>query len=370
MDRRHPNAPVPSPGAPADAPRLDPRFWPTLAVAALVTACVAVAWPFLSTAAWAVILAVTAWPAFARLDRALGGRPRLAGFLFAVAGVVVLIVPLVLAGMSAARRAPAAVQAVDYVVQNGVPKPPEAVARLPLVGPRLHDAWESVSEQGDEVLTEYRSEISAAARWLLGRAGSFGLAVLQFALALVIAALLLARADRVLGLLRAFAARVGGAEALDLLPLAERTIRAVSLGVVGTALAEGALSWAGFAITGEGYAALLGGATALACLLQGGPGLVFLPAAAWLWSRGESGWAGFILAWHVALVLPVEVFGKPYFVSRGAGLPLALIFVGVVGGLLAFGFLGVFVGPTVLAVSYAALLYWLGPAAGPAGRGR
>jgi len=355
MDQR-PTAPVPQPEA-----RTDQRLWHILTVSALIAACFVVAEPFLSAVTWAVILAVSAWPGFVRLNLMLGNRRRLTGAIFAVAGIVILILPLVLAGVSAARRVPAVMQAIEYVEQNGVPGPPDAVARLPLVGPRLHDLWAGVSEQGSEVLSEYRAEINVTARWLLRRAGSFGLTVLQFALAIVVAALLLVRAGRAIALLRAFAARIGGAEALDMLPLAEHTIRAVSFGVVGTSLVEGVLSAAGFTIAGQRAAVLLGCATFLFCILQAGPGLVFLPAAAWMWWRGETGWAVFILAWHAALVLPVEMLGRPFFISRGTGLPMLLIFVGVLGGLLAFGFIGVFVGATVLAVSYTMLLRWLAP---------
>jgi predicted PurR-regulated permease PerM len=353
---QQPSVPVTRPGW-----QVYRQAWSILVITALVAVCFVVTKPFLSAATWAVILAVSAWPGFVRLGPVLRDRRRLTAALFAVAGIIVLILPLVLAGMSVARRAPAVMQLIDNVGQNGLPGPPDALARVPFVGSRLHDFWAGVSEQGSEVLAQYREDITAAARWLLRRAGSFGLTVLQFALAIVIAALLLARADRAIGLLRAFAFRVGGPEALDLVPLAEHTIRAVALGVVGTSLLEGVLSAVGFAIAGERGTILLGCATFVICLLQAGPGFVFLPAAAWMWWRGETGWAVFILAWHLALVLPVEIFGRPFFISRGTGLPLLLIFIGVVGGLIAFGFIGVFVGPTVLAVSYAMLLRWLAP---------
>jgi predicted PurR-regulated permease PerM len=336
-----------------------PRLWHLLTVAALAVACFTIARPFLTAATWAVILATTVWPGFVWLRRALGGRRRLASAVVFVAGIVVLVLPLVLAGTSAARRAPAVMVGIEYVERNGVPGPPGAVLHLPLVGPRLYAAWASLSEQGSAVLAEYRAEINGAIRWLLRRAGSLGLTVLQFALAILVAALFLARAERATALLRLLAARIGGQEALDLLPLAEHTIRAVSLGVVGTSLVEGVVSAAGFAVAGQRGAVLLGGATFLLCLVQAGPGFVFLPAAAWMWWRGDAGWALFVLAWHAALVLPVEVFGKSYFISRGTGMPMLLIFVGVVGGLLAFGFIGVFVGATVLAVSYAMLRRWL-----------
>lgn len=355
MDQ-HPEIPVPQPG-----PHIHRQALGILVIAALVAACFVVAEPFLTAVMWAIILAVSAWPGFVRLSRALGNRRRPAAFIFVIIGIVILILPLVLAGMSAARRAPAVMQSIEHVEQNGVPGPPDAVARLPLVGPRLHDIWAGLSAQGSEVLAQYQGEISAAARWLLLRAGSFGLTVLQFALAIIIAGLLLVRANRATALLRAFVGRIGGPAALDLLPLAEHTIRAVSFGVVGTSLVEGVLSAIGFTIAGTPGPILLGCATFLICLLQAGPGFVFLPAAAWVWWRGEPGWAAFILAWHLVLVLPVEMFGKPVFVSRDTGLPMLLIFVGVLGGVLAFGFIGIFVGATVLAVSYRLLLRWLAP---------
>lgn len=224
MDQRL-NVPVPQPGA-----RAKQRLWRVLAIAALIAACFVIAQPFLTAVTWAIILPVSAWPGFARLSLALGNRRRVAAAVFVAAGI--LILPLVLAGMSAARRAPAVMQAIEHVEQNGVPGPSDAVSRLPLVGPQLDNLWGRVSEQGSEALAQYRAEINAAARWLLLRAGSFGLTLLQFALANLIAALLLVRADRACALLRAFAVRIGGPAASDLLPLAEHTIRAVSCGEI------------------------------------------------------------------------------------------------------------------------------------------
>jgi predicted PurR-regulated permease PerM len=339
------------------------RAWGILVIAALIAACVVIVAPFLAAFTWAIILAVSSWPGFVRLTRTLGNRRGLAAFVFAVTGFSILVVPLVLAGVSIARRAPAITQSIAYVERNGLPGPPDVIARLPLVGPRLHGLWAELSSQGSEVLTQYKGEINAAILWLLSRAGSFGLFVLQLALAIVVAALLLARAEGASALLRALAGRIGGAGALDLLPVAEHTIRAVSLGVVGTALAEGALSAIGFTIAGTPGAVLLGCATFLASVLQPGPAFVFLPAAAWTWWREEPGWAFLILAWNAALVVPIEMFGRPFFVSQGTGLPMVLVFFGVVGGVLAFGLIGIFVGATILAVSYTLLLRWLAPPA-------
>ncbi len=339
------------------------QAWGILVLAALIATCLAIVAPFLTAFTWAIILAVSSWPGFVRLTQMLGNRRRLAAFIFAVVGFFILVVPLVLAGMSIARQAPAIMQSIAYIEHNGMPEPPDMIAHWPLVGPRLHDFWAELSSQGSEVLTQYQGEINAAILWLLSRAGSFGLFVLQFALGIVVAALLLAQADGANALLRALAERIGGAAALDLLPVAEHTIRAVSFGVVGTALAEGVLSAIGFTVAHTPGAILLGCATFLVSILQAGPAFVFLPAAAWTWWREEPGWAFLILAWNAAFVVPVEMFGRPFFVSRGTGLPMILIFFGVLGGVLAFGLIGIFVGATILAVSYTLLLRWLAPRA-------
>ena len=349
------------PPPPVPRQNVDQRLWHVLTTTALVSSCFVIARPFLATIAWGVILAVTAWPGFVRLRAALGGRKRLAATAFVLAGMIVLVAPLIIAGLSAAHRAPAAIAFIDGFERNGLPGPPDAVANLPLLGPRLHDIWARLSQQGTEVLTLYRAEINGTARWLLIRSGSFGMVVLQFAAAIIIAGLLLVRAERSRTLLQSFASRVGGQPARDLLPVAEHAIRAVSFGVVGTALAEAILSAIGYSIAGQRAAILLGGVTFLVCLLQAGPGLVFLSAAAWVWYQGSPAWAVFILAWHILLVLPIELFGRPIFISRGTGLPIWLIFIGVVGGLLAFGLIGVFVGATVLAISYRLLVRWLVP---------
>ena len=354
---------IPSPAPHTRPPQLHiyRQTWGILLFVALIAACLWIAAPFLALSGWAIIMAVSVWPGYVHLSRWLGGRRRLTALLFAVIGFVILVLPIVLGGVSAARQAPAMVQAVADVARHGLPGPPDAVAHWPLIGPWLHDTWAQASTNGSAVLAQYRGTIMDTARWLLFRAGSFGLAMLQFALAIVIAAFLLVRADGAIALLQAFAGKIGGATGQDLLPVTAHTIRAVAFGVVGTSLVEGVLAATGYAIAGVSVAGVLGGATFLLCILQAGPGFVFIPAVAWMWWQDAPGWAIFVLAWHLTLVIPVEMFGRPYFISRGTGLPMLLIFVGVLGGVLAFGFIGIFLGATVLAVAYRLLLRWLAP---------
>ena len=298
------------------------------------------------------------------MTRMLGGRRGLAAFAVSFAFMAVFLLPMVAAVMSAADHASSVLHWIDTVEAHGLPGPPPDVVGWPLVGPHLHDAWARLSTEGGEAFARNQTEIRTAVEWLLTQGGSLGLGLLQFALAIVITGLFLSNASPAVGLARSFAENVGGAEALQLLPLAARTIRAVSFGIVGTALAEAVLATIGYALAGVPMAVLLGFVTFLSCMLQIGPLLIALPTAIWLWSTGEVGWAIFVALWNVLMVNSIDNFAKPYFVSKGTHLPISLVFAGVLGGMIAWGFVGTFLGATILAVGYTLLLSWLGKGPG------
>lgn len=335
--------------------------WLRLAcIGGLLVGCFTILRPFVAPLIWATVLAVSCWPGFRRLRGLLGERAGLAAWVFALAGMAVLLLPLVAAGLSAARHAPDLLAGIERVRHDGLPRLPEALTGLPVVGGRLAQFWAELSGEGTAVLSRYGSEIRLGVGWLAVRAGSFTLTLVQFALAIILAALCLARAERAQAILGAIERRIGGSESGEMMALAARTIRAVSIGVVGGAFVEGVLSAVGLAIAGVPGSALLGVATFASGILQLGPGVVFLPVAAWVWWHDGWPWALFVLAWHLALVVPVAMFGGPGLMSNDTGLPMVLVLFGVLGGMLAFGFIGIFLGPTVLAVSYTLALRWLG----------
>jgi len=145
----------------------------------------------------------------------------------------------------------------------------------------------------------------------------------------------------------------------ELLAIVQDTVRGVVLGIVGTALAQGLLAAIGFAIAGVPGPLLLGGLTALVSIVPGGPVLVWLGATFWLLAQEQPGWALFMVAWGALLVSSIDNVLRPLLISRGASLSFALVFVGVVGGLLAFGFVGIFIGPTLLALAWRLWNTWL-----------
>jgi predicted PurR-regulated permease PerM len=155
-----------------------------------------------------------------------------------------------------------------------------------------------------------------------------------------------------------FAQRLAGARGENSARLAAQAIRGVALGIIVTALIQTALAWIGLAVTGVPFAPVLTALAFVLCIAQVGPGLVLLLGVVWLYWSGQSGWATGLLVWTL-LVGSLDNFLRPILIRKGADLPLLLIFVGVVGGLLAFGIIGIFVGPVVLAVSYTLLVDWV-----------
>jgi predicted PurR-regulated permease PerM len=160
------------------------------------------------------------------------------------------------------------------------------------------------------------------------------------------------------GLLR-FGQHLAGAPGDRVVRLAAQAIRGVALGVVVTALVQAALGSIGLAIAGVPYAPLLAVVTFVLCIAQLGPALVLLPAVGWLYWQGASFTASVLLAWSVPVILLDNVL-RPILMTRGANLPLLLMFAGVLGGLLSFGLIGIFAGPVILAVTYTLLLAWIG----------
>ena len=208
--------------------------------------------------------------------------------------------------------------------------------------------------------------IITATRWLLAESAQLGLALLEFLLAVVFTGILYVTGESITVLVKRFATRVGGESSLNLLPVAVQTIRSVAFGVIGTALIQAALSVGSFVIAGVPGVAVLGLFCFVSAMLQIGTGLVWIPIAIWLAYHDQKGWAIFIVVSGLFINI-MDNFIKPYLISRqGAGIPTILIFIGVLGGLIAWGFLGIFLGATLLAIGYTVLRSWLNQAAAAA----
>jgi predicted PurR-regulated permease PerM len=317
----------------------------------LVYWCFSIARPFLVPIVWGLIIAVAVHPAFLRLRRALGGRSGPAATLVTGVALLVLIGPLTLL----ARALVGDASAIAFALGDGalsLPPPPGWLGALPVIGPPVARFWQLAATNLAQALGEIGPQLRAAGLWLLGLVAGAGFGVLNFLLAVVIAGVLLAKADAGRALAEAVVARLaGGDRGPRLVRLAERTVRNVARGVLGTALIQATLAGLGLIVADVPAAAFLTLLCFLLCVVQIGPALVLLGAVVYTFSV-QGALAGFaLLAWSVPASTCDNVI-RPYLLSRGGGgeVPVAVILIGPLGGLLAYGLIGLFVGPLLLAV--------------------
>jgi predicted PurR-regulated permease PerM len=271
----------------------------------------------------------------------------------------VFIVPLVLAIQSVVENADTITQTVRNVVTREIPPPPEWVAKIPLVGTQISDYWQGVAAGGKEGLTARMAPYAVdAAKWLAGQFSDIGLLVLHFLLTVAIAAILYAHGETASAGVIRFGRRLAGERGERVVRLAGQAIRGVALGVVGTALIQTGLAGLGLAVAGIPYAALLTAVVLFLCIAQVGPLIVLAPAVIWLFWIDATGRGTLLLVWSIVVGLLDNVL-RPILIRRGADLPMLLIFAGVLGGLFAFGIVGLFVGPVMLAVTYTLLREWV-----------
>lgn len=315
--------------------------------------------PFLGGLAWATMIVVATWPILLLVQRKVGGRRSVAVAIMTLLALAAFIAPLLAAVstlLDAAARSPAVLR--DFV-QGGLGPPPAWIARLPGVGERIAERWTELSAGGPEALVEaLRPYARAAATSVLAFTGSLGALLLQVLLTIIIAAILYAQGEVAARGVVAFAYRIGGERGEATVHLAAQAVRSVALGVIVTALVQSALAGLGLWVCGVKHAGVL---TAIAFVLgvaQLGPLLVLLPAVIWLYSTGEAGWATALLIWSIP-VIALDNFLRPILIRRGVQLPMLLIIAGVIGGLVGFGVIGLFVGPVILAATYTLAQAWI-----------
>jgi predicted PurR-regulated permease PerM len=331
----------------------------------LTIGCFLVLRPFLSALLWALILSFSAWPLYEALVRALGGRRTLAAGLMTLLVAAVLILPPVAVGSSLADNVAEVVAMVRLLADQGLPGPPDWVAELPLVGASLHGWWAHLSLPGTDWTAVLHPYLETGRDLLLSTGVSLGQAVLQLSLS-VLAAFFFFRDGAEGGRqLDAAVSRLAGERARNLLTVAGGTIKGVVYGIMGTALAQATLQAIGLWLAGVPAAAFLGFLTFFLSFVPMGPALVWLPASIWLIYKGSLAWGVFLAVFGFFGVSGIDNVLKPWLISRGSKLPLILIFLGVLGGVVTFGFLGVFLGPTLLALGYTLVKEWLAGAVHP-----
>ena len=317
--------------------------------------------PFLGPTIWATMVVVATWPLMRRVEQRLWGRRALAVVAMTAMLLLLFIVPLTLAIVTIVDNADRLVGWAQMASTYHLPaQAPAWLIGLPLVGDLLERAWSQATAMGlQDLLPRLSPYAGNLTRWFAGQVGSVGMLLLQFLMTVVIAAVLYSMGEGAADHMRRFARRLGGQRGVDAIILAGGAIRGVALGVGITAAVQAVLAGIGLAAAGVPFAGLLTALTFMLCIAQIGVVPVLLPAALWLFWGDATGWGIALLVWTV-IVATLDNVLRPLLIKMGADLPLLLIFAGVIGGLLAFGLVGIFVGPVVLAVGYTLLEAWMG----------
>jgi predicted PurR-regulated permease PerM len=330
-----------------------------LALGALIAASVWIVRPFLVALTWATMIAVATWPLLVRVQALLGGRRALAVASMTVALLLLLVVPLYLGISTIVANAGQIVDWSRSVATLAVPEPPEWVAAVPLVGSKLAEVWhETATAQPEGIFARLAPWADKLAFWFVSQVGNIGLLLLHFVLTVIITAILYANGETAARAADRFALRLAGPQGADALQLAAQAVRAVALGVVATAALQSLLSGVGLAIAGVPFASILTVVMFILAVAQIGVWPILVLAVIWVFKTSSVVFGTAFLVW-ATFCGTFDNLLRPMLIRRGARLPLLLIFAGVIGGLIAFGVVGLFIGPVVLAVGYTLLSKWM-----------
>jgi len=331
-----------------------------LVIGGLIAASFWILRPFLGALIWAIMIVVATWPLMVGVQRGLGGRRWLAVTVMSVILLLVLVVPLSAAIGTIVSHADDIVGWAKNLREFKLPPPPSWLPDLPLVGPRAVKLWQEVGAEGfPAVAAKVSPYASGLTAWFVSQMGSFGALFIQFLLTVVAAAVLYAYGEHAADQALRFGERLGGERGVGAVRLSGQAIRGVARGVVLTALAQTLVGGIGVWVAGVPFAAILTALMFLLAVAQIGAALVLLGPVVWLYWSGSPGWGTFLLV--VAVIAgTLDNVLRPLLIKQGgADLPILLIFVGVIGGLISFGLIGIFIGPLVLAVTHTLLQTWL-----------
>lgn len=346
---------------PARAQDITRTIFAVLFIGGLITSSLWILRPFLPALIWATMIVVASWPVLLHVQRWLWGRRWLAVAVMTCLLLLVLVVPLSLAIGTIISNVDIITGWAGALTTLQLPQPPDWLKALPLVGKRAAKAWSDLAALGHEDLAKKLAPYAGAVvGWFATQIGSFGMMTVQFLLTVVISAILFTTGETAADGVRQFGRRLAGEQGESTVVLAGKAIRGVALGVVVTAFIQAVLSGIGLAVAGVPFATILTAIIFMLAVAQVGAGLVMLAAIIWLFWTGSIGWGLVLIVWTILTGPVLHNTLRPILIKKGAELPLLLVLAGVIGGLIAFGLVGIFIGPMVLAVSYRLLQAWMG----------
>ena len=335
------------------------RYAASAALLLLLLGCYLVVRPFLTAFIWGGIISVSTRGVYRRVLKLVGGRSGLAATLTTLALVLILLLPISALAINLAEVMPTLGEKVSGLFKGGLHQPPLWLAGIPLIGKSASAWWQTMAANPEKLRAELRPFIRPVKDFIVAAASGIGVGVLEFALALAIAGLLYAQGERFAAVVDRIARRLAGEMGHRQVAAIRTTVRAVFNGLLGTCAVQAVLAMIGFWIAGVPGVFLLGMGTFFLSVVPGGPTLLWLPAALWLNSNGSSGWAIFIAIWGLVIVGGADNIVRPLLIGKSVEAPMAIIFLGVIGGILTFGFLGLFIGPTILTVAYNLFQSWM-----------
>lgn len=318
--------------------------------------------PFIAAVLFAAILCLTTWPLFAWIEARVAGRATLAALIVTLLLAAAVLVPMSYLAATIADGVAQLLTLLRAWFAAGDWSPPDWLSAIPLAGEHLAAYWRKIAGNQAELTQLGQQLFEPTRKLLLASVGLIGQGLLELTLVVFIA-FFFYRDGRALGArITHLADKIGGELGSRMLLLARSTTMGVMVGIVGTAAGQALVALIGFLIAGVPAALLLAGGTFFLSMVPVGPPLIWGGAAWWLYSQGETGWAIFMVVWGVAVISSVDNFLKPILISRTSSLPILLIALGVFGGVLAFGFVGIFLGPVILALALMLAEHWSSPA--------
>jgi len=314
--------------------------------------------PFIPILAWSMVLTVAFYPAYNWLSIRLGNRPKVAALIITMINLAIIIGPVTWLGFGLIDG----LQGFAAQLGEGgfaVPSPPEGIKDWPIVGARIYGLWDQASTNLRAALRELAPHLKPLAGPVLAFAGSAGVGTFKFILSVVLAGFLFLYGPDLVAATRRIQARLIAQRSEDFVGLAGLTIRTVSQGVIGVAVLQSLLAGIGLKLAGVPHAGVLAFVLLILAILQIGSVIVILPVIVWIWATKEFT-AALLLTVYLLIVSLADNVLKPMLMGRGLSTPMFVIFVGVMGGMLAHGIVGLFVGPIILAVAWELMVAWIG----------
>jgi predicted PurR-regulated permease PerM len=306
--------------------------------------------PFLVPVGWAAILTVASWPTFRRFEQHLGGRTAWTAALMTVLTIVVVVGPTVLVSILLAVEVEEAYVQLRLWLETHRIAIPDWVSQIPMVGPQLAARAESLLADPSSVTRWAAGQVGPWARRTAGIVGDLGRVIANAAVTLLTLFFLYRHGASLAGQIERLARQHAGERVHAMIQRAAATVRAVMYGMVFTALAQGALSMLGYWVAGLGAPVLLGGMTAVLAFVPFGAPIVYVPVSLWLVVQGRLAAGLGLLAWGILVVSTSDNVVRSWFISGATRVPFLLVFFGVLGGVAAFGPIGLFLGPVAIAL--------------------